>query len=118
MVVAFSRETAGKNFARDACLRPLETWSPRSRMKIVYLLHSLLNEIQELMVATWLSADHRPRSLLAPEGGGNVFHSGGRQFALKRNPDWQALAAWINGARLAAPKKECSSADGPELSAC
>jgi hypothetical protein len=42
---------------------------------------------------------------LAPEGGGNVFHSGGRQFASKRDPDWQALAAWINGARLAAPKK-------------
>ena len=42
---------------------------------------------------------------LAPEGGGNVFHSGGRQFASKRDPDWQALAAWINGATLAAAKK-------------
>ncbi len=42
---------------------------------------------------------------LAPEGGGNVFHSGGRQFASKRDPDWQALAAWISGATLAAPKK-------------
>ena len=42
---------------------------------------------------------------LAPEGGGNVFHSGGRQFASKRDPDWQALATWISGATLAAPKK-------------
>ena len=42
---------------------------------------------------------------LAPEGGGNVFHSGGRQFPSKRDPDWRTLAAWINGATLAAPKK-------------
>jgi hypothetical protein len=42
---------------------------------------------------------------LAPEGGGNVFHSGGRQFASKKDPSWQTLAAWINGATLAAPKK-------------
>jgi hypothetical protein len=42
---------------------------------------------------------------LAPEGGGNVFHSGGRQFASKKDPNWQTLAAWINGATLAAPKK-------------
>jgi|SRR5436305_2214105 len=42
---------------------------------------------------------------LAPEGGGNVFHSGGRQFASKRDPNWQTLAAWINGATLVAPKK-------------
>ena len=42
---------------------------------------------------------------LAPESGGNVYHSGGRQFASKRDPDWRTLAAWINGATLAAPKK-------------
>ena len=37
---------------------------------------------------------------LAPEGGGNVFHSGGRQFASKKDPNWQTIAAWINGATL------------------
>src|ERR1017187_7869109 len=42
---------------------------------------------------------------LAPEGGGDVFHSGGRQFASKRDPAWRTLAAWVNGATLAAPKK-------------
>jgi hypothetical protein len=41
---------------------------------------------------------------LAPEGGGDVFHSGGRQFASKRDPAWRALAAWVNGATLASPK--------------
>jgi hypothetical protein len=42
---------------------------------------------------------------LAPESGGNVFHSGGRQFASKKDPDWKTLAAWINGATLAGRKK-------------
>jgi hypothetical protein len=43
---------------------------------------------------------------LAPEGGGHVYHSGGRQFASKQDPAWRTLAAWVNGATLAAPKKK------------
>jgi hypothetical protein len=39
---------------------------------------------------------------LAPEGGGNAFHSGGRQFASKHDPDWKTLARWVSGAKLAA----------------
>jgi len=34
---------------------------------------------------------------LAPEAGGNTFHSGGRQFASKNDPDWKTLAQWITG---------------------
>jgi len=34
---------------------------------------------------------------LAPEGGGNIFHSGGRQFASKDDPGWKTLADWVNG---------------------
>ncbi len=41
---------------------------------------------------------------LAPEGGGDVFHSGGRQFPTKRDPAWRTLAAWVNGAMLASKK--------------
>jgi hypothetical protein len=41
---------------------------------------------------------------LAPEDGGDVFHSGGRQFASKRDPAWRTLAAWVNGATLASKK--------------
>ena len=37
---------------------------------------------------------------LAPEGGGDTFHSGGRQFATKDDPAWKILAQWINGAQL------------------
>ena len=34
---------------------------------------------------------------LAPEAGGATFHSGGRQFASKNDPDWKTLAQWVTG---------------------
>jgi hypothetical protein len=42
---------------------------------------------------------------LGPESGGDVFHSGGRQFQSKRDPAWRAIAAWVNGATIASQKK-------------
>jgi len=32
---------------------------------------------------------------LAPEAGGDLFHSGGRQFASQNDPDWLVLAEWV-----------------------
>ena len=34
---------------------------------------------------------------LAPEAGGNAFHTGGRQFASKYDRDWKTLARWVSG---------------------
>ena len=34
---------------------------------------------------------------LAPQEGGNPYHSGGRQFESKNDPDWKILAEWVNG---------------------
>ena len=34
---------------------------------------------------------------LAPEAGGNAFHTGGRQFATKNDPQWKTLARWVGG---------------------
>jgi len=34
---------------------------------------------------------------LAPEAGGEAFHSGGRQFASQNDPDWLAIAQWVRG---------------------
>jgi len=34
---------------------------------------------------------------LAPEAGGNAYHTGGRQFASKDDPDWKTLARWVGG---------------------
>ena len=32
---------------------------------------------------------------LAPEAGGNPYHSGGRQFETKDDPQWKTLAEWV-----------------------
>lgn len=37
---------------------------------------------------------------LAPEAGGDIFHSGGRQFRSKNDSAWRLLAQWVNGATL------------------
>ena len=40
---------------------------------------------------------------LAPEAGGNSFHSGGRQFSSKNDPDWKILVEWISSEKRAVP---------------
>ena len=42
---------------------------------------------------------------LAPESGGDAYHSGGRQFATKNDPLWKTIADWTKGATLPAGKK-------------
>ncbi|HWX85491.1 MAG TPA: hypothetical protein VNZ48_17995 [Xanthobacteraceae bacterium] len=42
---------------------------------------------------------------LAPEAGGDAFHSGGRQFASKNDPSYKTIAQWAQGATLAPGKK-------------
>jgi hypothetical protein len=42
---------------------------------------------------------------LAPEAGGDAFHSGGRQFASKSDPNWKIIAQWAQGATLPAGRK-------------
>ena len=34
---------------------------------------------------------------LAPQVGGNAYHSGGWQFASQSDPDWKTLEAWVKG---------------------
>ena len=34
---------------------------------------------------------------LAPDAGGDPFHSGGRQFASQDDPDWLTIAQWVRG---------------------
>jgi hypothetical protein len=40
---------------------------------------------------------HHP---LAPEAGGDAFHSGGRQFESQNDADWQTLADWVRGRKI------------------
>jgi len=37
---------------------------------------------------------------LAPEAGGDAYHSGGRQFASRDDPEWKRLSDWARGATL------------------
>ena len=46
---------------------------------------------------------------LAPEAGGDAFHSGGRQFPSQDDPDWRTMAQWVRGGNVAAPSS--ASAD-------
>ncbi len=40
---------------------------------------------------------------LAPEAGGDPFHSGGRQFASQDDPDWRVIAEWVGVIRKEPP---------------
>lgn len=42
---------------------------------------------------------------LAPEAGGDAFHSGGRQFNSKDDPDWKTLSEWAHGQKASASAK-------------
>jgi YVTN family beta-propeller protein len=45
---------------------------------------------------------------LAPEAGGDAFHSGGRQFASQEDPDWMALAQWVRSGSALSPAAAAS----------
>src|SRR5262252_5782478 len=45
---------------------------------------------------------------LAPEAGGDGFHSGGRQFETQNDPDWLTLTEWVRSARTASSPKSNS----------
>ena len=36
---------------------------------------------------------------LAPEAGGDPFHSGGKHWTSQNDPEWQTLANWVKGAK-------------------
>jgi len=46
---------------------------------------------------------------LAPEAGGDPFHSGGRQFFSQNDPDWLAMAVWVRGVRTGTPSGSSGS---------
>ena len=41
---------------------------------------------------------------LAPEAGGDEFHSGGKHWDSQNNPEWQAMAEWVRGRKMAASR--------------
>jgi hypothetical protein len=41
---------------------------------------------------------------LAIEAGGDRFHAGGRHWKSQNDPEWQTLAAWVNGQTIGGSK--------------
>jgi hypothetical protein len=77
----------------------LEAWGPRT--KAFTAEQSRLNF---QMISKLVTPGKPERSILlvhplAKEAGGDEFHSGGRQFESKNDPDWQAIAAWVRSAK-------------------
>src|SRR5690348_12935669 len=71
--------------------------------------------LRNFQTVTKLVAPGDPRSSLllihplAPEAGGDAFHSGGRQFETQNDPDWLTIAEWVRGARTASSPKSSSA---------
>jgi YVTN family beta-propeller protein len=69
---------------------------------------------RNFQTVTRLVAPGDPRSSLllihplAPEAGGDAFHSGGRQFESQNDPDWITIADWVRGARAGSNLKSKS----------
>jgi hypothetical protein len=51
--------------------------------------------VSHLVVAGKPEASLLLRQPLAGEAGGEHFHSGGRQFRSKDDPDWKTIADWV-----------------------
>ena len=82
------------NFLKFEPLSPgAKAWSDEQSRKNFETVSKLVNP-GEPMVSRLLMHP------LAPEGGGDVFHSGGRQFMSVNDPDWKTMAAFVNGVTL------------------
>jgi YVTN family beta-propeller protein len=46
---------------------------------------------------------------LAPESGGEAFHSGGRQFASQTDPDWLKIAEWVSSLKSSSGRDSSTS---------
>ena len=55
--------------------------------------------VSRIIVAGKPMESHFLTHPLQPEFGGGAYHSGGRQFTTTDDPDWKAMAAWVNGAK-------------------
>jgi hypothetical protein len=75
------------------------TWSEEDTRKNFDTVSKIINAVDDPMTAKILIHP------LAPEAGGDAYHSGGRQFANKNDPLWKTIAEFAKGATLPAGKK-------------
>ena len=75
-------------------------WTEEDTKKNFDTVSKIINAVDDPMDAKIL------RHPLAPEAGGDAFHSGGRQFADKNDPLWQTIAEFAKGAKLSDSSKK------------
>ena len=75
------------------------TWSEEDTRKNFETVSKIVQAVDDPMTAKILVHP------LAPEAGGDAYHSGGRQFANRNDPYWKAIADWAKGATLPPSKK-------------
>jgi hypothetical protein len=75
------------------------TWSEEDTRKNFETVSKIINAVDDPLTAKILIHP------LAPEAGGDAYHSGGRQFANKNDPNWKTIAEFAKGATLAPAKK-------------
>lgn len=61
--------------------------------------------VSSLVVAGDPGSSRLLKQPLAPQAGGNAYHSGGWQFASRDDPDWKTLAQWVAGQKAGAAGK-------------
>ena len=77
----------------------LQPWSPQTKAFTEEQSRQNFQMVSNLVVPGNPESSILLRHPLAKEAGGDEFHSGGRQFQSKDDPDWQVIAAWIRAAK-------------------
>jgi len=75
------------------------TWSEEDSRKNFETVSKIVQAVDDPMTAKILLHP------LAPEAGGDAYHSGGRQFPNRNDPYWKTIADWAKGATLPPGKK-------------
>jgi len=75
------------------------TWGEEDTRKNFDTVSKIINAVDDPLTAKILVHP------LAPEAGGDAYHSGGRQFANRNDPLWKTIADFAKGATLAPAKK-------------
>ena len=85
-------EASNNNFHLEKLDPGAKVWTEEQSRRNFAMIEKLVNPGDP---ETSLLTQHP----LAPEAGGHAFHSGGRQFESKTDPDWKTLEAFVNGAK-------------------
>lgn len=77
----------------------LQEWGPKAKSFTPEQSRKNFEMVMELVTPGNPDGSQLLFHPLAKAAGGDEFHSGGRQFESKNDPDYQTIAAWIKAAK-------------------